>query len=385
MRIIMVHSGLLNTNTGGGIHTSELYKNFQSMGDVTCFIGKSKQHEDSSDMVGVPFINIPSFRAISYYCALFFYLFYYSMKLKPDVIYVRKSSLGISPLIVSKLLKVPYVLEVNGLIDDEIRMLKNHKNEIIIKFFILIDFFHFKCCNKIIAVSQGIKEQIILNYGISEQKISFIENGVSSDIFFPIERTIALSILKLNPSKKYVCFVGGLAPWHGVEYLVQSANKILKEFPNVLFLIIGDGPMKEALIQQIEKLHLTKNFFLTGNVDHSLVPYYINASELCVAPFTGYRNIRIGLSPLKIYEYLSCAKPVVASNIPGVSEIVLNSGGGILVKPDDSEELEMAILKLLKNEKIRTKMGQMGREYIILNHSWSYTAKKIFSIFINIS
>jgi len=381
----MVHSGLLNTNTGGGIHTYELYKNFQSMGDVTCFIAKSKQHEDSPNMVSVPFINLPFCRAISYYCALFFYLFHHSLKLKPDVIYVRQLSLGISPLIVSKLLKIPYVLEVNGLIDDEIRMLKNHKNKIIINFFLLIDFFHFKCSNKIIAVSQGLKDQIVLNYGISAEKVVFIENGVNSDNFFPIEQTIAISKLKLNPSKKYVCFVGGLAPWHGVEYLVQSANNILKEFPNVLFLIIGDGPMKEALIQQIERLDLSKNFFLTGNVDHSLVPYYINASELCVAPFTGERNIRIGLSPLKIYEYLSCAKPVVTSDIPGVSEIVLNSGGGILVKPDDSGELEMAILKLLKNEKIRTIMGQMGRDYIVLNHSWSNTAKKIFNIFMNIT
>jgi glycosyltransferase involved in cell wall biosynthesis len=208
---------------------------------------------------------------------------------------------------------------------------------------------------------------------------------VNTGDFHPIERTAALSRLKLNASNKYICFVGGLAPWHGVEYLIQASNNILKEFPDVLFLIIGDGPMKGTIIQQIEKLDLSKKFILTGNVEHSLIPYFINACELCVAPFTGDRNLRIGLSPLKIYEYLSCGKAVVASDIPGVSDILLKSGGGMLVKPDNPLELQIAITTLLNDNEIRTRMGQMGQRYISSNHSWTNTAERIFKVFTDLS
>lgn len=380
----MVHSGVLNANSGGGVHTYELFKNFQSMGEVTCFIAESKQYSKLSGIVNVPFINKPFLRSISYYISLFFLLMNYSLKNNPNIFYIRKSTWGFSPLIISKILKIPYVLEINGLIDDEIRMLRKSSKKITLKIIFFMDSFHFKYATKLITVTQGLKDQIIQNYGIPTEKIIFIENGMNPDDFYPIERTTALLKLKLNTSNKYVCFVGGLAPWHGVEYLIQSANNILTEFPDILFLIIGDGPMKTKIIQQIELFNLSKKFILTGNIEHSLIPYYINASELCVAPFTEDRNLRIGLSPLKIFEYLSCGKPVVASNIPGVSEILLQSGGGILVKPDNPLELQRAIITLLKDEEMRTRMGHMGQKFITSKYCWSNTAERIYDVFTNL-
>lgn len=380
----MVHSGVLDANSGGGVHTYELFKNFQSMGQVTCFIAESKQYSKLSGIVNVPFINKPFLVSISYYISLFFLLMNYSLKNNPSIFYVRKSTLGLSPLILSKILRIPYVLEINGLIDDEIRMLKNSPKRFTLKIFFFIDSFHFKYATKLITVTQRLKDQIIQKYGIPAEKIIFIENGMNPDDFYPIERTTALLKLNLDTSKKYVCFVGGLAPWHGVEYLIQSANGIITEFPEILFLIIGDGPMKTKIIHQIEFFNLSKKFILTGNIEHSLIPYYINASELCVAPFTEDRNLRIGLSPLKIFEYLSCGKPVVASNIPGVSEIILKSGGGILVKPNNPLELQKAIIELLKDEEMRTRMGQIGRKYTTSNYSWSNTAERIYNVFTNL-
>ena len=92
-------------------------------------------------------------------------------------------------------------------------------------------------------------------------------------------------------------------------------------------------------------------------------------ADVCVAPFIRVRNERIGLSPLKIYEYLACGKPVVASDIKGIGDLLRNSNAGIGVKPEDPVELANAIIKLLKNEKLRGKMGKNGRKIVINNYN----------------
>src|SRR5690606_2863783 len=139
--------------------------------------------------------------------------------------------------------------------------------------------------------------------------------------------------LGLELETPYVCFVGNLAPWQGVEYLVKAAPSILSRFPECHFLIVGDGVMKDNLLKLCRELGVEDKFIFTGVVAYDRVPLYINASDICAAPFILARNAKIGLSPLKLYEYMACGKTVVASNISGVSDVLEASGGGILVPP----------------------------------------------------
>ena len=83
---------------------------------------------------------------------------------------------------------------------------------------------------------------------------------------------------------------------------------------------------------------------------------------------------------LKTYEYLACGKPIVASSIPGVHDLIESSGGGISVTPEDPEELANAVVRLLSDEKARAEMGKKGRKYVVKNHSWDGVAGKILEI-----
>ena len=137
----------------------------------------------------------------------------------------------------------------------------------------------------------------------------------------------------LDANYKYVCFVGHLAPWQGVEYLIKSSPYILNKCPNTKFVIVGEGPKFDELVKLVNHLNISQNYLFTGYVNYETVPLYINASNICVAPFVIERNERIGLSALKLYEYLACGKPVVASKITGIEELLSASNGGISVAP----------------------------------------------------
>jgi glycosyltransferase involved in cell wall biosynthesis len=115
-------------------------------------------------------------------------------------------------------------------------------------------------------------------------------------------------------------------------------------------------------------------------VPYQDVPYYINVSDVCVAPFISQRNERIGLSPLKLCEYLSCEKPVIASRISGL-EILEEHQMGLLVPPENEVALAQAIVRMLKSFSLREEMGKNGRQYVVEHRSWESVARKTLEVF----
>jgi glycosyltransferase involved in cell wall biosynthesis len=123
-------------------------------------------------------------------------------------------------------------------------------------------------------------------------------------------------------------------------------------------------------------MNLSSFINLPGRVSHFEVPYWIGAFDVCVAPFFIGRNLKIGLSPLKLYEYLACARPVVATELPGITEAVLSSGAGLLYPPGDAVQLAQRFLYLHQFPERARELGLDGRQYVIEYHSWASVAKK---------
>lgn len=230
--------------------------------------------------------------------------------------------------------------------------------------------------SKIISVTPNIKNKLRETHNIPEDKIVVIENGANTDLFKPINMKKAKKTLNLEERNRYIIFVGNLAPWQGVEYLVKAAPSILNEIPDIKFLIVGDGSMKEELLKIIHDLNLQDYFIFTGMVPYEKVPLYVNSGELCVA----YKiPIRSGYSALKFYEYMACGKPIVGSKVTGF-EILEQQNAGVLVEPQSPEKLAEEIIKLLKDEKLREQMGINGRKFLIENNSWDTVTGKILKI-----
>lgn len=328
--------------------------------------------------------SIPARGNLRVYGSIVWSLFRTGHGRRYDVIYTRNSFFGVlGDLFAGLIHGTPIVCEVNGFFGDEIRLIDGdhpsptvtaQMNRIICR---ISERYLLRRADSVIAVTAGIKHHLIEEYGVDEKKIIIIENGANTGIFRPGAREEARKILGLDPAAHYVCFTGNFAPWQGLPDLIRAVPEIVDRCQAARFLLVGDGVMRERCTALAEELGVLDRIHFTGRVAYERVPLYITASDVCVAPFIRDRNAKIGLSPLKIYEYMGCERPVVASDIPGVRELIERSGGGFTVRPEDPHAIASAVLTLLTDPEKGDGMGGAGREYVRKNHSWDIVSRKV--------
>lgn len=234
--------------------------------------------------------------------------------------------------------------------------------------------------DRLVAVTEGIRRRLIAEYGISGDRIRVIENGADTNLFVPLDRNESCREAGLSPIPPYICYVGTFMPWHALPVIIEAMHAVLEYVPGARLLLVGDGDGREAAEVQARTLGIAGSVTFTGRVPHDRVPLYIAASSLCVATFTSERNDEIGLSPLKVYEYLACGRPVVASAIEGVTEAIDASCGGITVPPGDPAALAAAILDLLNDPERSTTMGRSGRTWVEDHRSWDAAAAEMAEV-----
>ncbi|MDR7667068.1 glycosyltransferase family 4 protein [Methanosarcina sp. Z-7115] len=382
--IFLVYYGSFNTKSGSNIHILELLRNLKKYTDIVLFAPGQKSVDRTLPWIKyVPVIDNKYLVQPSYEFMLSFYLLYSCIKNRPDVLYLRQNSFPFFPIILCKIFKIPSIVEVNGLVLDELKVNPDSKSFTYRVFSYLAlrsEKFNYRYCDRIVSVTDKLRDELVRLYSIPKDKVYVINNGANTDVFKPLDRELAKAELGLENSKKYICFVGHLAAWQGVEFLIYASPLILEKCSDARFLVVGDGVMKDKLLEITSGLGLSDKFIFTGRIPYERVPLYINAADVCVAPFIQERNSKIGLSALKTYEYLACGKPIVASSIPGVKDLIEFSGGGISVTPENPEELAAAVVKLLSNESTRAVMGENGRRYVVENHGWDGVARKIMDM-----
>jgi len=373
MNVLYISFPDINGSDGSSTHVREILRNLSINNSITV-VSPTKYPPNFGNNLTFKrcgYLDIEFLRAFTFSINAFFICFFYLLRNKCDLIYERDHFFG-TGCNLSLLLKVPVIVEVNG-ISNETGVLPKS----IAKITNLFLSNRYSCATHIITVTPKLKEYLQSTYEFPSDKISVVENGANIDLFKPMDKKSVLETLNLDANYKYVCFVGHLAPWQGVEYLIKSSPYILNKCPNTKFVIVGEGPKFDELVKLVNHLNISQNYLFTGYVNYETVPLYINASNICVAPFVIERNERIGLSALKLYEYLACGKPVVASKITGIEELLSASNGGISVAPEDVCDLGKTIVRLLQDDTLCEKMGISGYEFIRNYHSWKVAATNV--------
>ncbi|HLN46020.1 MAG TPA: glycosyltransferase family 4 protein [Candidatus Sulfotelmatobacter sp.] len=227
----------------------------------------------------------------------------------------------------------------------------------------------------IVTISHYSLKRMIDLYRVDETKIRVAPNGVDPEKFKPAKISNEFKREYGLNNRQVVLFVGRLIPRKGLTYLIKAAAEITKENNNILFLIVGDGPLKEELISQIETLNVSFNFKFVGDAKDNELPYFYNCADIFVLP-----SIQEGQG-IALLEAQACAKPIVAFNIGGVDEAVLNGKSGLLVEKSNSEMLSKAMLDLLSNQTLRDSMGSFGRDFVLHNFTWDICAQKMLKIY----
>lgn len=233
--------------------------------------------------------------------------------------------------------------------------------DIPLKLYDYLDRLALRFADKVIAVSKN-ERQRLLDLGVPAAKITCVHNAIDVNAFHESVngRLARFSELiknqKASQKQKLILFVGRLSPQKGLIYLLQSAPQIVAEVSDVHFLIVGDGPLRDQLKSRVEALGIAEAVTFLGVRED--VGALMQAADVFVLP-----SIKEPFG-IVLLEALSLGRPVVASAVGGIPEIVTDDETGLLVPPRDPAALGAAILRLLNNPAEATQLGEQGRDVV---------------------
>jgi len=213
---------------------------------------------------------------------------------------------------------------------------------------------------KIIAVSESVKRDMVLA-GIPGSRIKVILNGLDTAEPQNIDREILRDSFGIDKGVKIIGVVSRLSPEKGHKFLFEAIQIIVQKHSGIKLLIIGDGPSKEGLIKEVEHLGISEKVVFAGYQPDMNRIYPI--IDILIQP-----SLREGI-PITLLEGMNQSKPIVATDVGGVSELIKDRFTGLLIQPASSAELYNAITALLDDNSLCEKMGQNARKFAQDNFS----------------
>ncbi len=230
----------------------------------------------------------------------------------------------------------------------------------------------------LIAVSKYTVDELTKLYGIAEEKIHVIYNGVDVQKFKPRSNRAELRReFGLEEDKKIVLFVGRLYHRKGLEILLRSIPQVLQEFSDVKFVISGKGfkQKEESLRNLAKQLDIENHVTFMGYVPDEKLPNLYSASDIFVLPAI-YENF-----PFAILEAQATGLPVISTKVGGIPEFLVDNENGFLIDPRDSAQLTQRVLALLQDQKLAKEMGMHGRKLIEDKFSWRLITSQVIDLY----
>jgi glycosyltransferase involved in cell wall biosynthesis/SAM-dependent methyltransferase len=380
MRIFVTVDGDLSKRTGQRTHVIQLCTELSRQGHEVCLFTHTAGGADEPVPFGWVRVRVlPLFHGISYQLSLLLFLLLRALVSRPTVIYARTLEYTFTPALVARLLRVPLILEVNAFVLDEMQANRPNVGMLKLRLASLLEAYRGRTADAIVVVTRGLKELLVRTYKLDERRVVVIPNGADTGLFARTDCKQCKRALRLDDDAHYVCFVGTLHQWQGAEILVRAAAVVAASDGHARFLVVGDGPQRHDLEGLARSLGVSSAVRFTGFVDLPEVAALVGASDICVAPFIPGSYEKIGFSPIKIYEYMASARPVVASHVPGL-EFLEQHNAGVLVRPASPEALASGITRLLRDEALRQTMGDNGQRLVRDEFNWAAVAESVASV-----
>ncbi len=204
-----------------------------------------------------------------------------------------------------------------------------------------------------VFVPSKFMRKLAIDAGCSETQLEDLQLGVDLKMYSPqVDSKLVREAYHIGSRPIVLTMINDLSRYvKGVEYLMRAAPLILKAHPEVVFIIAG-SKLTDALFRMAQDLSIQDNVLFVGSVPRMQTPFYLGATDVVVIP-----SIAEAM-PLGGLEAMACEKPVVASNVGGIPEIVTDGETGYLVAPKDYESIAQKIITLLENPELRKRMGE---------------------------
>ena len=228
---------------------------------------------------------------------------------------------------------------------------------------------------KVIAASK-FEAFCLQNYGIKKSKMEIIPNGVDINKFNPKLSIINLDKNREHDFSKIILHVGRLAKVKGIHVLIRAFQRVVKEYKDIGLLLVGsDYGYKKELKKLVNKLDLENQVIFYGVIPENALLEVYKIADIVVIPS------EIEMFGMVTVEAGSFEKPVIATNIGPIPEIIEDGYNGFLVSYGDYENLAEKIILLLKNPRLREEMGRNARKKVIKRYSWKNIVNRIERIY----
>lgn len=194
--------------------------------------------------------------------------------------------------------------------------------------------------------------------------------GVESNRFMRKKEKVDKNLITIS-------FIKHLKIKYGPQYLIEAVPHILKKYNDIEVLMIGEGPEEDKLKNLVDKLGLSKYLKFLGRIDHEKVIEILNATDIFVMPSI-YESEVFGVAAI---EASAMEVPVVASDLGGIREAVVDGETGILVRPGDPAAIAEACLRLIREPDLRKKMGMAGRRFVVKKYDWKDCVNQMLMVY----
>lgn len=231
--------------------------------------------------------------------------------------------------------------------------------------------------DKVLVVSEGMGEAIIGYRGLDPSRIAVSEDGVNPAEFNPyVKKGLARSFLRISDDVPMVLYVGSVEVTKGIDRVITCFPYVLRKYPNAKFVVVGGGSYaiddSVFLKSLVSSSNLAESVIFTGRVEHPAE--FIVDADVCVAPSSLY------FSPIKVYEYLACKKPVILDKNADIAYLLVSKKAALLTDTTNPSELALTVLKSLQDRDFSREIASNGYELVTGSFTWKRIAEKMMKL-----
>ncbi|MHA2324558.1 MAG: glycosyltransferase, partial [Promethearchaeota archaeon] len=345
------------------------------------FLSKNSQ----VSVISIPLRNKPLITSIIYAVFIFFFLPFYILISKPDFIVIQPTIpiTSFIPLIpIFRILRIKLILDIRTIPVQT--GLRGVLHNLLFKSSIIMSK---KIFDGMTVITSPMRNELCRKYGIHPEKLGIWSSGVSPTLFNPKKWISEGSRVrkKLKLTHRFVIFYhGAFSENRGLVETIKAIALLKQVNPEVLFFLLGSGPLTSVLKETVQKEKLQKNIIIHDPVAYEDVPKYISMCDLPIIPLPNMYYWRFQ-SPLKLLEYLAMKKTVIVSDIPAHRSILDDESCAIYVSSIKPNEIAKSIIFCLNNRDKLQKWGKIGRKIVEKGYTWQKVASDLENYLLSIN
>jgi glycosyltransferase involved in cell wall biosynthesis len=231
----------------------------------------------------------------------------------------------------------------------------------------------------VLAITQGVADELMAG-GVASTKITLLPNAVDPELFRPRPPDQKLAAELGMTGDFTLVYAGSLNEYEGLDDLITALAELREQGTVVRLIVVGDGAASIPLKKQVARLSLGAAVTFVGRVPPDEVMQYLSLADAVTLPRKAFKVCNL-VSPLKPFEAMAMAKPVVLTDLPVLREIVQHDVTGLLAAPDSPQALARTLTRLAADPDLRTRLGEAARRWVLQERSWLAAASTLNTIY----